>query len=190
MGRRHYLRDHVSERQSLRQDLQLRLIRQAFPDGPGMILDLGTEWGLTGRSLRAAYPKAKIVGVEIHDQTLKECLEDSPGVYTCTHRASAQEFLGADMFRWDVIVAAEIIEHMTRADGEELLRHLPLRSQLAIVTTPLGFAAQGTLANNPYQRHISGWDPDDFTRLGWKTYAVVPHGLTMGVYFHDNTGRL
>jgi hypothetical protein len=72
----------------------------------------------------------------------------------------------------DTITALDVIEHMTRVEGEEFVRRaLEVASQQVIVFTPLGYLPQPPvdawrMGGGEWQEHRSGWTPADFP--GWR----------------------
>ena len=155
------------------------------------VLDLGTEYGHSGDNIKEHFPKAIIDGVEIHPPTYRACLEDRGKVYHRIYLEDCLSFLEKrPTIHWNVILAAEIIEHMTKDDGLALLDLAKERSDLVIVTSPIGFVEHGALDDNLYQRHISGWEPTEMEDLGYRTFALMPIGFTQGIYFWSRRGRL
>lgn len=70
--------------------------------------------------------------------------------------------------KFDVVVANEVIEHLDKLAGWELLKRLEsLSGKLVVITTPNGFLPQGAEFGNPWQRHKSGWFVHDFIGLGY-----------------------
>lgn len=75
--------------------------------------------------------------------------------------------------QFDAVVANELIEHLDKRAGWELLGRLDqLARKLIIITTPNGFQPQGAEFGNPWQRHRSGWFPDDFRGMGYEVRGV------------------
>lgn len=75
----------------------------------------------------------------------------------------------------DTVAAIDVIEHLSMADGFQLIRVAMLIAQQQVVFfTPLGFMPQdGGGEKDPWgyqgqrwQEHRSGWTPDDFP--GWR----------------------
>lgn len=91
--------------------------------------------------------------------------------YKVWHR-TALEMLGISRpGDFDAIYMLDVIEHMTRAAGESALRMAQaLEPKQIVVFTPLGFWPQEGdawgLGGEEWQRHRSGWTPDDFP--GWE----------------------
>lgn len=164
---------HVSRRQRRRVELQLELIDCfAFRRWHDFsMLDVGTEWGLSAREVKRQFPHARITGLDAHTPMASEAL--AGGDYDVVYTDVALPFLRERRNSFDVVLAAEIVEHHEKAEGLELLRLVEERARvLAIVTSPIGFLAQGELDGNPWQVHRSGWTPAQFEALGWATYAA------------------
>lgn len=188
----------LSNRQKARLALQAHLMQEAFPrdDVSMRALDAGTEYGHTGRQIRGIYPHARLTGVEIHEPTLLECAEDNQGMPSPTydsliHRDVLEFLKEQEGPYYDLIVCAELIEHLPKEKGHDLLRLLAHATRgLAIVTSPVGFQEQGELFGNPHQKHLSGWTPEELEEAGWSTYSVTTRPYSLGVYFLDRTGRV
>ena len=94
----------------------------------------------------------------------------------------------------DTIVALDVIEHMTREEGEAFIQlALSKARKQVVIFTPLGFIPQSGgdyvdpwgLQGQKWQEHKSGWTPEDFE--GWEciTDAVfhTRDGKTYGAFF-------
>ncbi len=74
---------------------------------------------------------------------------------------------------FDVVVALDLIEHLTKEDGEQLLDMMDkLARKRIFIYTPNGFLPQGDRENNPWQVHYSGWEPKEFRSRGYHVYGV------------------
>lgn len=184
-------RTATSRRQRWRMEMQGWLIEQVvMPGRRWTMLDLGTEYGHSAEHIKKRWPDADIVGVEVHEPTLDACLEDRGYCYSGLVLADAVKHLET-CEPVDIVLAAEIIEHMTPEDGVTLIRLAAQKARkLAIITTPIGFQPHGPIDGNPHQEHISGWDRHDFEACGWRTFVQMPYGYGLGVYFLDKTGLL
>jgi SAM-dependent methyltransferase len=77
---------------------------------------------------------------------------------------------------FDAVVAFDLIEHLERDQGLELLRMMEQVARLRVVIfTPNGFLEQEASDGNPFQVHRSGWTPEDFRARGYDVRGV--HGL-------------
>jgi hypothetical protein len=85
---------------------------------------------------------------------------------------------------FDVVIALDLIEHLSKSDGYLLLYEMDrISSSIQIVYTPNGFVWQPPSRNNPYNAHISGWDIKDFIPFGFKkNLGVVGHKHFIGPY--------
>lgn len=76
---------------------------------------------------------------------------------------------------YDVVVMSHVIEHFPRDEAVSLLGKIEqIARHIIYIETPNGFVEQGALADNPLQRHYSGWFPHDFEGRG---YTVLGVGL-------------
>lgn len=82
---------------------------------------------------------------------------------------------------FDLVVLMDVIEHLTKREGFELLEKCDrLSCKYIIITTPNGFLEQGPEFGNEYQRHLSGWFPHDFQGLGYKVHGTFGTKLLKG----------
>jgi SAM-dependent methyltransferase len=77
---------------------------------------------------------------------------------------------------FDIVLAAEVIEHLDKEDGEPFLDTLErLARRQVIITAPVGFNAYHDESDgNPYQEHRSVWEPCELKRRG---YIIRGNGL-------------
>lgn len=80
------------------------------------------------------------------------------GSYRQVFKRDVMELLGL-FGRYDLVLACDVIEHLTREDGERFLAAIQKRY---IVTTPGYWNPQGASFGNERERHVSRWAPDDF----------------------------
>lgn len=88
--------------------------------------------------------------------------------------------------RYDLVTLFDVIEHLPRRQGFELLERLEqLAGKYILIQTPNGFLPQGPDFGNEYQRHLSGWFAHDFEGLGYQV-----QGSTGTRLFHGYGGEL
>ncbi len=90
--------------------------------------------------------------------------------FAVIQRDALDYFSGHDTFRApDVVLMLDVIEHMPRDEGEAVIALATARARQVVVFTPKGFKPQEgdawELGGEEWQRHRSGWTPDDFP--GW-----------------------
>jgi len=176
--------ERMSDRQVARVEIQMWTLRQyarvtqrSPRTAEPIVIDLGVEAGLGGWAVRQVFKRAKLWGVDLH---VPEGW--APAVnYDRMICGDALDVLRAEYDRADVIMAAELIEHFPQARGRELALEMARRSELAILTSPLGFMPQRAISGNPYQVHVSGWPPDAIEALGYDVVGIVPQ-YGVGVY--------
>lgn len=115
----------------------------------------------------------------------------------------ALEFLaGQSHWSWDFVMSCEMIEHLEKERGFELLEEIKrVTRQLAIVSSPNGYTFQDPAASpnepwadNPYQKHVCGWSCHDYFQAGFNVYgnggdpAREYAAGQLIAYWHRNTG--
>jgi len=70
---------------------------------------------------------------------------------------------------FDLVLCLEVIEHLSKTDGENLLRALEEIARVqVIISTPVGKLEQHPYDDNPFQEHKYGWKPEDLEKLGYQ----------------------
>lgn len=87
---------------------------------------------------------------------------------------------------FDAVIMIEVIEHLPKKVGKEiLLKAEKWARKKIIVTTPNGFFSMGEVDKNPWQTHKSGWIMADFTKL-----SFVCHGLAGAKFFYHSRNQV
>ena len=75
---------------------------------------------------------------------------------------------------FDAVLLVDVIEHLGREDGEDLLlRAESWARKRVVVKSPNGFFEQATLGDNPYQVHKSGWTVADMTGRDYRAFGMA-----------------
>lgn len=75
---------------------------------------------------------------------------------------------------FDAVILIEVLEHLPREDGEQILRKAEnWARKKVIVSTPNGFIHQIELDNNPSQKHLSGWNCKIMKKLGFEINGLA-----------------
>lgn len=91
----------------------------------------------------------------------------------------------------DAVIAIDVLEHMTMADGAWALREFKrIARRKVVIFTPRGFMEHAGVDHNPLMRHLSGWgeaalEVHDFATEVWRDfdYALgTPHDALWGVW--------
>lgn len=75
----------------------------------------------------------------------------------------------------DIVLASQVIEHLTKNEGLNLMKDLERVSKgTIIITVPVGQNSKQCLEDdNPWQIHRSAWYPDEFKARGFKVYGYA-----------------
>lgn len=74
----------------------------------------------------------------------------------------------------DLALSVEVIEHLKKRDGLEIIEEMQrvVRKKI-ILTTPNGYLpAYAGSDDNPVERHESGWIRDDLEKLGFRVHGL------------------
>ena len=80
--------------------------------------------------------------------------------------------------KYDLFTAFDCIEHLTKEDGLNLLKYIEDKFNKKLFFTPRGFLRQDEtthpklISENPWQKHISGWDENDFKKFNYETIIL------------------
>jgi len=135
---------------------------------PQSVLDIGPGAGKYGRLVRAASPKARIEAVEIDRSYIKEFkLND---VYDRVHINSIQKFVESHYdTTYDLVIFGDVIEHLKKSEGQDVLNFFVYRCKHIIVQWPHGYV-QNTWEGHVHENHISVWGKSDFSNFKFKWY--------------------
>ncbi len=137
------------------------------------ILDLGCGTGVPMRFI-SKRRRCFSMGVDIYETDLRNAKARQ------THRDYALCDLRRLPFKsksFDVVLCLEAIEHLEKAEGLQLLNDAEaIARKQVILSTPVGRFRHQPADDNVHQEHLSGWQPAEFRRLG---YRVRGYGLPL-----------
>ena len=80
----------------------------------------------------------------------------------------------------DAVILLEVLEHLTKEEGKELIERMSrVARKRIIITTPNGFVPQDSEIN-PYQLHKSGWKIQDLEEIGFEEFRGCGGLLAFG----------
>ena len=133
-------------------------------------LDVGCAKGGTGLVLRMHGCKAFVVGADLYLPYLEELKSKKiyDGLVYCDAR-----HLPFKEKSFDVVLAIEVIEHLSKDEGLNFLKKAEeIASRQVVITTPVGFMKMFHKnlkpIENELQEHKSGWLPEEFKELGYR----------------------
>lgn len=150
-------------------DQSLKLLEKEF-EGCESLLDVGcgshSPVGLFSRRPRRS------VGIDVFQ----------PAVEQSTAARIHDEYVLMDVMdlgrrfsdrSFDCVIAIDVIEHLTKNDGYELIWMMErIARRKVVIFTPNGFLKQGEYEGNRYQVHRSGWEVNEMRGLGYRVTGI------------------
>lgn len=134
------------------------------------LLDLGCGHSSPVRSF--SHRLRRCVGVDLFEPYLKRSV--AAGIhseYRCLDVLTVGEHFEPESF--DCIIALDLLEHLPREKGLELLRAMErLAARKVVVFTPNGFVPQAPYDENPFQEHLSGWSVEEMRDRGYRVRGL------------------
>jgi len=131
------------------------------------ILDVGCGGGNPMKLIKK-HRRLYSVGIDIFVPYLKGLVVHDEYVVCDAH------FLPFKKKSFDAVICLQLIEHIPKGDGERLLDEIEaIARRQVVMTTPMGFMQRNEVCGNAYERHVSGWEGEEFERQG---YTVRNHG--------------
>jgi 2-polyprenyl-3-methyl-5-hydroxy-6-metoxy-1,4-benzoquinol methylase len=136
---------------------------------PRSVLDIGCGFGKYGVLLREYLDvwneridpqswKVQLVGIDAFAEYRNPIWDY---VYQKIYVGEAQKLLPA-LGEFDLILIADVIEHLEHREAVELVRACLEKSPVVMVSTPRDFYPQHDLCDNPYEMHRNLWRRSDF----------------------------
>ncbi|PRP95849.1 hypothetical protein ENSA5_37180 [Enhygromyxa salina] len=127
-------------------------------------LDLGPGAGKYGRMIRRVNPDALIAAVECDDTYISYF--ELEGIYDVVARARIETAFDAlpDLTA-DVVLIGDVIEHLKKSEGIDLLNYLIYRCHYCLVVAPQKYV-QYSWRERAAEAHRSVWAPRDFEAFG------------------------
>jgi SAM-dependent methyltransferase len=75
---------------------------------------------------------------------------------------------------FDAVIMIEVIEHLPKDLGDKMMEKIEKwAKKKIIVMTPNGLFPMGSVDNNNFQKHLSGWNVFDLKSRGFKCYGMA-----------------
>ncbi len=128
---------------------------------PKTFLDLGAGAGKYGLMVKEINPSIETIAVEIEEDYLEKF--NLRSIYQKIWNIPVINLIRPEYFdsRFDIIMAGDILEHLKKSDGIDLLNFLIYRSRWIIVEFPHRYLQNAVDGYNS-EAHISVWIEDDF----------------------------
>jgi len=154
------------------------LATQVLEIQPKSILDIGIGFGSKGMLFREMTDiwngryeawETRIDGIEIFEKYITELQEK---IYTNIYIGNVLDIIDT-LPNYDFIYMGDVIEHLTKEDGLELLEKLRSKAKVVIIATPLLVSNQGAINGNKNETHLSQWNFEDFNGAEINTFGSV-----------------
>lgn len=134
----------------------LEMIMRIDPE-PETILDVGAGAGQWLDLLLPWFPQAKYTAVEIFlpyivRYRLRERYDE---VQNCDISELRENYTAS----FDLAIFGDVLEHMSKPEAYEVVHGLEWKH--ALLSIPLGYCPQEPTEENPYEEHVSTWEPAD-----------------------------
>lgn len=127
---------------------------------PKKVLDIGAGAGKYGLIVRDIEPNAHIIGVEIErDYIIKYNLSKVYNEIRCDNAACLID--GDCKEKFDLVIFGDVLEHMKKSTGLDLLNFFIYRSKFILIVYPEKYL-QDNVDNYKHEAHISVWSEADF----------------------------
>lgn len=139
---------------------------------PWAVVDIGPGWGKYGL---ACHEYVSNLGFVDAVEVTEGRLPTQDVIYRRVREGDARTFRWLDWVDYNLALMIDVIEHMTKAEGHDLLWQLQKAGCRVLVSTPKVFEPQRDVTN-PYETHRSVWGWDDFE----------PHGVELDISTIDS----
>jgi len=152
------------------------------------ILDCACGYGLWGFNIRIKFQGTpQLVGFDIFKPYVDKLKKLK--IYDQVFHADILNIPFPDN-SFDVVLAAEVIEHLTKNDGYQMMQEVErVAKDLIIITTPEGWQKQGSYDKNKYQMHVSGWEAKEFENEGYNVIIYDKQEFTRLLKLIDKIRR-
>lgn len=167
-------------------DHHARALIAGIPD-LGLVLDIGPGRGKYGAMVRELRPEARLTGLEVEAEYVERF--GLRALYDDVHVGAAAVLLDNVGASWDLVILGDVIEHMRRSEGLDVLHYLVYRTRYLWVQWPMRYI-QGALEGYTHEAHLSVWTERDIQALNAdyvKTESPPLEGYAVSGY--PNTGR-
>lgn len=166
------------------------IVRQLKPKS---CLDIGAgagKYGLIIKDIIKDTKDTKIIGVEVEKDYISKF--NLKKIYNEIRCCNASNFINKKSIeeKYDLVIMGDVVEHMKKSDGVDLINFLIYRSKYILILYPKKYL-QNSIDGYEHEAHISVWEENDFVNFehtkiikkedqNWETkinnvYMIDPH---------------
>ncbi len=122
-------------------------------------LDVGAGAGKHGKMIKELLPDAHVTGIEIELDYLDKY--SLTAKYDKVRLINAMQLTGEPRAVYDGIILGDILEHMPKSQGVDLVNFLVYRCKIMVIIYPIA-RIQNDWEGYQHESHISIWGEDDW----------------------------
>lgn len=146
---------------------------------PATVVDIGAGAGAYARLMRPAHA-GHWTAVEAWEPYAGRF--DLVDHYNEIRIADARD-LGPDAFAADLVIAGDVLEHMTHDEARQLLARIRAAAGNLIVSVPILHLDQDAVYGNPFERHIDHWTFEQMLAELGDGVTETWHGNVLAYYW-------
>lgn len=132
---------------------------------PTSMIDIGPGNGKYGKLMMANIPDCASEAVEIEASYVERFrLNDYYSLVSIARGIDVTRQAGAADFKWDLVVLGDVLEHMPKSEGIDLLHYFVYRAKWLWLRWPVRYI-QGAYEEIEAEAHISIWAEHDVKAL-------------------------
>lgn len=157
-------------------DLFIQEVEQTIRElNPSTVLDVGTGAGKYGTLIRRILPNTLIEGLEPDSSYIPRF--NLENIYNSIHNLTAKEYInklwGTDK-TYDLVIFGDVIEHMLKSEGKDILEFFCYRTKHILVLYPDHYIQYNYENSHPLENHVSIWHEGDFSNFDYSIEHKPP----------------
>jgi len=146
-------------------------------------IEMGIGWGQVGMWIKTHYPAISIDGVEIW----KDYKTDNWSFYNKIYLRNITRVLD-ELPMYDAVLLPDVLEHFERKEAMKVWNKChKIAKKILLVSLPIYGYEQGATQGNPYQRHRTQFNEQDWLNEGCVTLAK---NNVVGVFVKNLTKQM
>jgi predicted TPR repeat methyltransferase len=148
-------------------NLRLELEKAILPCST--LLDLGCG---SNSPIKYFSEKFQCIGIDLYEKSINESKQKKiHNEYYQIDVLKIEENFKPNSF--DCVVALDLIEHLTKEDGNKLITAMEsISKKKVVIFTPNGYHPQGEFDVNPWNVHKSGWTVEEMEQKGYRVIGM------------------